>query len=530
MNQVHELPKEKSWYKHPLKSESLILLIPAVVLTLASALHYLSSMATLTDPGFVFDDCYIHLQFARTIFEGEAWQYNPGELSTGSTSPLWSIILSPLFLFTTDPTSLIWGVYVISALLYISSTFLVGKISLSYTSSITWSVIAMLGFVFVPRNTLLMISGMETPLFVFLVLLSIILLDRMEPRFDPIIGAVIGLAFLARPEGVLLALVCVPARFMILAVRRKINRQRIIPMVSMVGLMAIIASIWVLFCLSTTGQILPATFYAKSGVVTPNAINLWNNHWTGWYWRYPYLLLGIIMGIVLVVYKKPHPWLFALSLAITYRLTFPFFALINHARYLVPVFDLFVVTFVIALGLLQKESVKVGKDGIANNEKARTDKGVKILAIAIVCFIVFATSYPQYFDHADLHALEVKNTNERQVIIGKWIRENTPEDAVLAIHDAGALRFFSERRIIDLAGLISPDITFGNMTRPEKLVYLKEEGCEYFVFFDRLFYNWAYHLVGAYTVLYEARIPDCVIPSNANMSVYFINWSLSRFS
>jgi hypothetical protein len=529
MNQIPEMPAGRAWLKQLSESESLIILVPAIILTLTTAFHYLSSMISLTNHGLVFDDSYIHLQFARTIFEGEAWQYNPGEISTGSTSPLWSIVLSPLFLISTDPTDLIWGVYGISVLFYISSTFLVGRISLNYTSSLSWSVIAMLAFVFVPRNTLLMLSGMETPLFVFLVLLSIVFLDRMEPAFDPIIGVVVGLAFLARPEGVLLAVVCVPARLMILAVRRKINRQRIIPILAMFGLMAIIASFWVMFCLSTTGHILPATFYAKSGVVTSNAVIRWNDTWTAWYWRYPYLLPGIFAGIILVGYKKPHPWLFAISLAITYRLTFPFFALINHARYLVPVFDLFVITFVITMGLIQKESVRVEPSQIVSQVRARTDIGVKIIAIAIVCFLVFATSYPQYFEHADLHALEVKNTNERQVIIGQWIRENTPEDAVLAIHDAGALKLFSERRIIDLAGLITPEITFGNMTRPEKLVYLKEEGCEYFVFFDRLFTNWAFYLGGAYTVLYEARIPDCVLPANANMSVYFINWSLTHY-
>jgi hypothetical protein len=486
-------------------------------------------MVSLTDVGLVFDDSYIHLQFARSIFDGEAWQYNHGEISTGSTSPLWSIALSPLFLISTDPVILMWGVYVISALFYIASTVLVGRIALNYTSSLSWSFIAMAVFVFLPRNTLLMLSGMETPLFVFMILLSIILLDRMDPVIDPFIGIAVGLTFLTRPEGVLLAVVCIPARLVILATRRQINRQRIIPLFAMLSFMGIIASSWVSFCLISTGHPLPATFYAKAGVPTDNAIAIWNNHWSSWFWRYPYLIPGIVAGVFLLAFKKPHPWLFAISLAVVYRFTLPFYAIINHSRYLVPVFDLLAVTFVITIGMIQKESTKLGPNEVTSGRRFKEDLSVKLVAIIIVCSIVFASAYPQYFNHADLHALEVKNTNERQVIIGQWLRENTPEDAVLAIHDAGALKFFSERRIIDMARLITPEITFGNMTRQDKLRYLKDEGCEYFVYFDRLFKVWAYFLHGAYTVLYEARIPDCVLPGNANMSVYYINWSLTNY-
>jgi hypothetical protein len=40
---------------------------------------------------------------------------------------------------------------------------------------------------------------------------------------------------------------------------------------------------------------------------------------------------------------------------------------------------------------------------------------------------------------------------------GEWLRDNTPPDAVIAALDIGALGYASERRILDLAGLVSPD-------------------------------------------------------------------------
>jgi hypothetical protein len=55
------------------------------------------------------------------------------------------------------------------------------------------------------------------------------------------------------------------------------------------------------------------------------------------------------------------------------------------------------------------------------------------------------------------HAVSfTRGLDESLVAIGRWARENTAEDATLAVPDIGALGYFSERRIIDLSGLITP--------------------------------------------------------------------------
>ncbi|MCF7864737.1 MAG: hypothetical protein K9L89_08110, partial [Kiritimatiellales bacterium] len=49
---------------------------------------------------------------------------------------------------------------------------------------------------------------------------------------------------------------------------------------------------------------------------------------------------------------------------------------------------------------------------------------------------------------------------------GKWLAQNTDKAAVIGVNDAGATRYFSHRRTIDLMGLNCADITF-NRIRPE---------------------------------------------------------------
>jgi hypothetical protein len=48
--------------------------------------------------GFPLDDSWIHLVFARHLAAGEGLSFNPGQLVAGSTAPLWTALLSLLFL------------------------------------------------------------------------------------------------------------------------------------------------------------------------------------------------------------------------------------------------------------------------------------------------------------------------------------------------------------------------------------------------------------------------------------------------
>ncbi len=46
-------------------------------------------------PGFPLDDAWIHQTYARNLALLAEWAFIPGQLSAGSTSPLWTILLAP---------------------------------------------------------------------------------------------------------------------------------------------------------------------------------------------------------------------------------------------------------------------------------------------------------------------------------------------------------------------------------------------------------------------------------------------------
>jgi len=64
-----------------------------------------------------------------------------------------------------------------------------------------------------------------------------------------------------------------------------------------------------------------------------------------------------------------------------------------------------------------------------------------------------------------------------------WVKDNTKQDALIAVHDIGAMGYFGGRNIIDLAGLIQPELI--TIIRDEQGIkdYLIQSNADYLVAF-----------------------------------------------
>jgi hypothetical protein len=69
-------------------------------------------------------------------------------------------------------------------------------------------------------------------------------------------------------------------------------------------------------------------------------------------------------------------------------------------------------------------------------------------AIWLAFFVIGAGRYAQ-----DVAIIETE-----MVATAKWTAANTPPDALIAAHDIGAMGYFGQRRLLDLAGLVSPEV------------------------------------------------------------------------
>jgi hypothetical protein len=59
---------------------------------------------------------------------------------------------------------------------------------------------------------------------------------------------------------------------------------------------------------------------------------------------------------------------------------------------------------------------------------------------------------------ADRYAWGVQNINAMQVHLGEWVQANVPPGSRIALNDIGAIAYVSRRFVIDLMGLVTPDI------------------------------------------------------------------------
>src|SRR5581483_9278008 len=135
-------------------------------------------------PGFPLDDSWIHLHFARHLAEGAGFAYNLGQPVSGSTAPLWTLLLAAGALVVRR-AALAFGAPPAAALS--------AAVTLLWTGAFAWGAL----------------SGMEVMLAALLVGAALLALARDATWATALAGA---LAALARPEAILLTPLLAAAR------------------------------------------------------------------------------------------------------------------------------------------------------------------------------------------------------------------------------------------------------------------------------------------------------------------------------
>jgi len=77
--------------------------------------------------------------------------------------------------------------------------------------------------------------------------------------------------------------------------------------------------------------------------------------------------------------------------------------------------------------------------------------------------------------------------DEEMVATARWVEAHTPEGAVIAAHDIGALGYYGRRRLVDLGGLTST-AGLAVLRDPRELApFLTHAGSDYLVTFPALY-------------------------------------------
>lgn len=431
----------------------------------ASLLAYLAASALTLRLGFPLDDSWIHLTYARNLAERGEWAFLPGQPSAGSTAPLWSALLAFGFWMGLAPYA--WTYVLGGVLLWalaVTAETAVRRAVPGYTLRLPWIGIF---FVFEWHLVWASASGMETLLHALIVTFALVSLTT-NPLRPLTLGLLTGLSVWVRPDGLTLLGPVILTLF--------VREKRLSSLTRFFVGFGLLFGLYLLFNLMLSGNPFPNTFYAKQAEYAAwqakPILERLGLHFlqilTG-----PSILL--LPGVLLWLARslREHDWaaLAGMTWFAGYVLIYTFrLPPYQHGRYLMPAMPIFFLWGLMAVVQFLTSS-------------ARGLRAVRVAwagALAMVAMLFWGLG-------ARSCAQDVALIESEMVTVARWVDSNLPPEALIAAHDIGALGYFDHHRLIDLAGLVSPQ-TIPFLRDDEKLAeYLTAQRVDYFIAFPGLY-------------------------------------------
>lgn len=437
--------------------------IPYALVAIPTALLARATIAAVYKkvghPGATLDDAYIHFQYARAIAEGHPLRYHAGEaVTSGSTSLLWPLLLSPFWFLGMHGEALCWPAWILS---YLALGALAWE-ARAIAEPLAGRACAVAAGAMVLAFSALdwcAASGMEVVPFAWVLVRaarrgSEWAEGKHEGRWELI--ALAWCAVLLRPEGAVIAI----AITLLLAAFPKTKETLLDRLHGVTAFLAVLFP-YALLKIATgnpkwsTAQVkllFGNPYYAGPvfwDTVSQNLRVLFGTLLNGEIWSAefiptgmgPLFLTGVaciaVQGIRTRRYARAGALLLLASMLLipcTY-VTF----LWNRLRYLWP----FIPAWLVGLACLGR----VAGDVLAQL-KPRFRFAGPILAGA--CAGAFATHLPWAIDDV---AGSASGIDRQQVAQGHWAKEHLPAGSRIGVNDTGAIAYFGEHPTFDVVGL-----------------------------------------------------------------------------
>jgi hypothetical protein len=117
---------------------------------------------------------------------------------------------------------------------------------------------------------------------------------------------------------------------------------------------------------------------------------------------------------------------------------------------------------------------------------------------------------------AQAYARDVAFIESEMVAAADWVRENTRGEALIAAHDIGAMGYFGERELLDLAGLVDPTVIPYIRDEQALEALLDARRVDYLVTFP----GWYPQLISGGTQVFTTNGTFSPLAGGENMTVY----------
>jgi hypothetical protein len=391
------------------------------------------------------DDGFIHIQYARNLMLHGEYSFNPGEVSFGTTSPLWVLLLAAIGHLGAGVSGLIDASRVLSWLGAFATVLLVQRALVACGASRRTALLGSIAFAvdawFVRWSAL----GMESSLAACAAVLALVASLRgfETPARAARFGVAAAIGALIRPEMYLMLPVWVVAAF---AVR---PRPRISVVVAGLGAAAALLLPWRGFAKWHIGSFLPNTAGAKSGGMVTSPVQFVMSFspilkilLSTQAVAMAALLLDLLVSRRDAVALRPQ-----LRFAVLWIVALPV-AYVAVDMQVLSRYLLVMSPFIAVAGWRALENLLAHPSW----SRARA-RGIAFAAVGLSVMINTGFYYKVVLPPSIAFSRDLQTNMTK---LAQYLHDNSMPDVVVAAADIGYLAFYSERRVLDLGGLVEP--------------------------------------------------------------------------
>ena len=404
------------------------------------------------------EDAFITFRYARNLAEGHGFVYNVGERVLGTTAPLQTMLLAALGAVLGPARIPLIAAIVMPAFGIAAGVTAYGaliRFGISRAGAAAGVLVLLLHPVIVRTS----LGGMETPLALFLMALSLHFVSKRESVGA---AAAVGLLALCRVDGLVWGVLVVGAT--VLSSYRKLCKQAWKQAWKEAAVLGAIVAPWVVFSWLYFGSAVPNSMVAK-GVVRPGREDLLMQ--PAYFSRLARFYLsgtGFETGQALFAVWLALVGLGVYAVVRTRRrelLVLPIFPVVYAVAMYVgraPRYEWYVAPMLFCCLLLGGAGIGQAVSWVAGG-RARWRWRAAAGACAAVLIVPAVAGLVRELPRRERHArMFQENEVGLRRVVGLWLRENTAEDARVAMEGIGYQGYYSERRVIDMYGLVTPEV------------------------------------------------------------------------
>lgn len=409
--------------------------------------------------GYIEDDAFIHLEFARSLAEGQGFAFN-GQIVNGDTAPLWVILLTVVHTVGFGWIAAAKFLCGIGVLIALSGVWRIASdIAVGPTGRRFLPCVAVLLTALNPYFVHWSFSGMESVTALGVSLWAIWAVFSAKPQSWRRLTAgalLLSIAPLLRPELLLLSsaagIVLLHQAWQMPAA----PARRALAIVLLATIMALPTVLWSIYAFESFGSIMPNTNAAKrGGGLAMVATKLASVYFVGF--AATIVLFPVVARRLLKAGVPAAIWVLLL-----WPVACIAFYLADHTAVQTRYCLLSMPSLTIAvLWLLQESARPAWVRGI-------------VAAMSMVSLgIVIAIVYPHVSNKVKLvWAVSAA---------AAFIRDKLPHDAPIAVYSIGQLAFECRHPLIDISGITRPGVLpyLGNL--PDSIRWAKEQGAQFYI-------------------------------------------------